>query len=59
MSKALILFLCILLLGAGGIILAFAGNTASKPDVVAINDAVNEALKSTDPNEMVNRLTHW
>ena len=32
MNKALLVFLCILLLGAGGIILAFAGNTASSPD---------------------------
>ncbi len=57
MRKALIIFICVLLVGTGGILLMFGGNTAPEPDVIAINDAVMEAMQSDDPNEAVTRLT--
>ncbi len=49
MRKALILFLCVLLAGAGGILLILGNNAAPEPDAVAINDAVITAMQSGDP----------
>ncbi|HCC35364.1 MAG TPA: sensor histidine kinase [Ruminococcaceae bacterium] len=57
MRKALILFICVLLIGTSGILLLFGSDTSPELNVVAINDAVNAGLQNGDPNEAVSSLT--
>lgn len=57
MKKAYIMFLCVLIIGAGGILVAYSAHTAPKPDAARINDAVITALQKSEPNEAVTLLT--
>lgn len=56
MKKAVMLFSLVLLMGFGGIFLAFRDSTPPMPDVIAINDAVISAMQNDKQDEAVDSL---
>ncbi|HBU11971.1 MAG TPA: sensor histidine kinase [Clostridiales bacterium] len=51
MRKSFIVFICVLFIGAGGIMLVFGNNTPPKPDAVTINRAVIASMQTDNSNE--------